>query len=84
MLTVEDTCEIIKAQLGGSLPVGTELNGDTNFDDLGLSSLQISDIIFSLEERLGTEFDPANAAEVQTISELVELANRTADIPVNK
>lgn len=83
MLTVEETCEIIKSQLGGSLPANVELNGDTVFDDLGLSSLQISDIVFSLEERLGTEFDAANAAEVKTIGQLVELANRTADAPVN-
>jgi acyl carrier protein len=52
-------------------------------DDLGLSSLQISDIVFSLEERLGTEFDAANAAEVKTIGQLVQLANQTVEATIN-
>lgn len=81
MLTVDQVCEIIRSEVGSKLPPDIELGSETAFEDLGLSSLQISDLIFGLEERLGTQFDPAEAAEVVTIGELVRLANAMAPEP---
>jgi acyl carrier protein len=69
--------EMVRKQLGGKLPANVTIGPMSNLDELGLSSLQVSDIIFTIEEALGIEFDVAEAAEVSTIAELVELANTT-------
>lgn len=77
MLTVEDVSAMVRRQLGGRLPSDADIRADTELDELGLSSLQISDIIFSIEEELGIEFDSADAADITTVGGLVELANAT-------
>jgi acyl carrier protein len=81
MITVEDVCELIRKRQGGKVRADLELNGDTVFDDLGLSSLQIADIVYTIEDRLGIEFDPAWAADVKTVGDLVNLANEVALAP---
>jgi acyl carrier protein len=68
---------MVRKQLGGSLSVNTLIGPESELDDLGLSSLQVSDIIFSIEEDLGIEFDAVEAAELSTIGELVTLANNS-------
>ena len=42
-----------------------------------MSSLQVSEVIFSLEDKHGFEFDAARAADVKTIGEVVGLANES-------
>jgi acyl carrier protein len=81
VLTVTDVCDVIRAHLGVKLPSDVQLSSDTSLDALGLSSLQVAELVVSIEERTGIEFDPAAAAEVTTLGELVELANgHPADI----
>jgi acyl carrier protein len=74
MLTVDDVCGLVRKQLGGSFREDMQLGADSKLEELGLSSLQISDIIFTIEEDLGIEFDAAEAAELSTIEELVDMA----------
>jgi acyl carrier protein len=81
MITVDDVCELIRKRQGGKVRADLELNGDTVFDELGLSSLQIADIVYTIEDRLGIEFDPARAADVKTVGDLVNLANEVALAP---
>jgi acyl carrier protein len=81
MITVDDVCELIRKRQGGKVRADQELNGDTVFDELGLSSLQIADIVYTIEDRLGIEFDPARAADVKTVGDLVNLANEVALAP---
>jgi acyl carrier protein len=52
-----------------------ELTVGTRMEDLSLSSLQIAEIVFSLEEEHEVEFDQSRAAEVQTLGDVVALAN---------
>jgi len=80
MITVDDVCELIRKRQGGKVRP-EELNGDTVFDELGLSSLQIADIVYTIEDRLGIEFDPARAADVKTVGDLVQLATEVALAP---
>jgi acyl carrier protein len=75
MITLKDVAELIRPELRGELPAGMTLEEDTRLGDLGLSSLQISDIVFTLEEQHEFEFDAARAADVETLGELVSLAN---------
>ncbi|MBO2448577.1 acyl carrier protein [Actinomadura barringtoniae] len=66
---------MIKKKLRNKLPDGVELNADTEIDRLGLSSLQIADIVFSLEDKYDFEFDLNQALGITTISGIVEVAN---------
>jgi len=51
------------------------IDESTTLEDLGLSSLQIADIVFGLEEDFNFEFDEERAASAKTLGELVALAN---------
>ncbi len=75
MITVDETAGLIRRELRGKLPEGTTIDEGTRMEDLGLSSLQVSEIVFTLEEDHGIEFDPARAADVKTLGELIALGN---------
>ena len=75
MITVEEVAELIRREARGKLPEGTALIGSTRLKDLGLSSLQVSEIVFTLEERHEVEFDDARAADIQTLDDVVTVAN---------
>lgn len=77
MITVEDVAARVRRELRGKLPAGKVIDDDTRLDDLGMSSLQVSEVIFSLEEDHGFEFDAARAADVKTVGEVVALANES-------
>ena len=77
MITVEDVATRVRRELRGKLPAGKVIDDDTRLDDLGMSSLQVSEVIFSLEEDHGFEFDAARAADVKTVGEVVALANES-------
>jgi acyl carrier protein len=73
-VTLEEVVELIRRESRGKLPTA-ELTVDTRMEDLSLSSLQIAEIVFSLEEEHEVEFDQSRAAEVQTLGDVVALAN---------
>lgn len=77
MISVEDVAVRVRRELRGKLPAGKVIDDDTRLDDLGMSSLQVSEVIFSLEEDHGFEFDAARAADVKTVGEVVALANES-------
>ncbi len=82
MITIQDLEARIRAQLKGKLRPEQAIDESTVLEDLGLSSLQISEIVFELEEDYGVEFDEAKAAEAKTLGDLVALANESlADEP---
>ncbi|MGW0734081.1 acyl carrier protein [Streptomyces sp. NPDC002851] len=73
MITVEDVCSRISKKLGSKAD-SYRLDADTSFDAVGLSSLQIADIVYSIEDDLDIEFDETKAASVKTVGDLVRLA----------
>jgi acyl carrier protein len=76
-VTVDDVVNLIEAKLRGRrFPV--VLDANTVLKDVGLSSLQIADVVYSVEDQLGVEFDPVRAADITTIGDLVALAGMTA------
>jgi acyl carrier protein len=77
MITLDEVNELIRREMRGKLPDGKELGEETRLDDLGLSSLQISEVVFTLEERHEVEFDAAKAADVKTLGELIAVGNAT-------
>ncbi|KUJ69194.1 acyl carrier protein [Streptomyces albus subsp. albus] len=76
MITAEEVCQLIAKKLG-SKASSYDLNADTTFDEVGLSSLQIADIVYTIEDEVGIEFDSSKAASVKTVGDLVELAKAT-------
>jgi len=79
VITTDEVAGLVRQQLRNKVPAGVELRDDTKLENLGLSSLQISDIVFTLEERHDFEFDADRAADASTIGEIVALANETVD-----
>ena len=77
MITVEDVAARVRREMRGKLAADKVIDSETRLDDLGMSSLQVSEVIFSLEEDHGFEFDAARAADVTTVGEVVALANES-------
>jgi acyl carrier protein len=75
-ITIEIIGSLVAAQLGRKLPAGTVITPETNFEALGLSSIDFTEIFFAIEERLGFELDPAEAADVKTTGELLAVIDR--------
>ncbi len=75
MIAVDEVADLIRHELRSKLDSDMTLDENTQLDDLGLSSLQISDIVFTLEETHMVEFDASRAADVKTIGDVVAVAN---------
>jgi acyl carrier protein len=76
VITVDDVAVLIRREMRGKLPASMVIDEQTKLDDLGMSSLQVSEVIFSLEENHGFEFDAARAADVRTVGDVIALANQ--------
>jgi acyl carrier protein len=81
LITVDDVARLVRRELRGKLAADHILDETTALADLGLSSLQISEIVFTLEDEHDVEFDTARAAEVRTLGDVVALANGVNDLP---
>ncbi len=75
MITLDEVATLIRGELRGKLPADTTIDEGTKLNELGLSSLQIAEIVFTLEEDHEVEFDPARAAGAETLGDLIALGN---------
>jgi acyl carrier protein len=75
VITIDELAGLIRQEMRGKLPKDTQIDENTRLDALGLSSLQISEVVFTLEDEHGVEFDPARAANAQTLGDLLALGN---------
>jgi acyl carrier protein len=80
VVTVEEVADLARRELRRKLPAGLELNESTRVADIGLSSLQVSEVVFTLEERYDFEFDVARAADIATLGDVVALANEALGV----
>jgi acyl carrier protein len=76
VITIDEVRKRVEHELRGKLPPGVAIDQGTVIKDLGLSSLQISEIVFGLEEDHGVEFDAALAADARTLGDLLVVANQ--------
>lgn len=74
-IRIDEVAGFVAARLGKRLPAGMVLDGNTDLETTGLSSLDVTEIYFQIEEQVGVELDPAAASNVKTIGDLVELVN---------
>lgn len=77
MITVDEVLEIIRKRMRNKLPDSLVLDGDTEVDRLGLSSLQIADIVFTIEDSYDFEFDLERAFNAVTVKDIVDVINDT-------
>jgi acyl carrier protein len=75
VIAIDEVIALIQRQMRGGLPAGRSIDESTKLQDLGLSSLQIAEVVFTLEERHEVEFDPARAADAVTLGDLLALGN---------
>lgn len=80
MITIDMLAGLIRQEMRGKLSSDIRIDENTRLDELGLSSLQVSEIVFTLEDEHGVEFDPAKAAEAQTLSDLLALTNEVLEV----
>jgi len=79
-VTSEEVQALVGAHLRRRLPADVELGEASAFDELGLSSLQLVDVVATLEERHGFRFDP-RILEARTLGDLTALANEALANP---
>ena len=46
---------------------------DSSFRDLGIDSLDLVDLVFALEEEIGTEFEDEELLSIKTVKDLLNL-----------
>lgn len=62
----------IKDRLSSKLR-GQELTKDSVFRELGIDSLDLVDLVFELEEEIGTEFEDDELLKIKTVQDLLDL-----------
>ena len=75
-ISVDDVAGIIRAQVGDTLPADAALGPDAVLEELGLSSLDVTELFVSIEELLERELDAVPAAAAKTLAELVAVVDR--------
>jgi acyl carrier protein len=75
VIQLEELVGLVRRELRGKAPQDMTLDENTELEILGLSSLQIAEIVFKLEDEHGVEFDPAKAAEAKTLGDVLALGN---------
>ena len=75
MITIDEVVQLIRREMRGHLAADRLIDENTELADLGMSSLQVAEVVFTLEEQHETEFDPARAADAVTLGDLVRLGN---------
>ncbi|HAN57792.1 MAG TPA: acyl carrier protein [Erysipelotrichaceae bacterium] len=70
-----DYFDKIKEALADKLN-GKELTMDSSFKDLGIDSLDLVDLVFALEEEIGTTFEDDELLSIKTVKDLCDLIDR--------
>jgi acyl carrier protein len=79
VITFDEVCAKIRKTVRGRRAAELVIEEDSQLSDLGLSSLQIADLVYSLEDSLDIVLDPAQAANVHTVGDLVAMVNSVAE-----
>lgn len=77
MVTIEQIADLMRAKLSAAREAGLVLNETTTFEELGVTSLELANFVFSLEDEFDVELDPSMAAEIKTIGDLVKVVNES-------
>ncbi|MGX8680791.1 MAG: acyl carrier protein [bacterium] len=67
-----DYFDKIKEGLASKLR-GQELTKESKFTDLGIDSLDLVDLVYTLEEEVGVEFEDEELLRIKTVNDLLTL-----------
>jgi acyl carrier protein len=73
-MTVFD--EVIRRVRKESRVENSKIDGSSTLDELGLSSLQVADIIYSLVDDFEIEIDAELTAQINTVGDLVAIMDK--------
>jgi acyl carrier protein len=73
-ISVDDVAGIIRVQAGDKLR-DVELGPNAVLEELGLSSLDVTEVFVSIEELVDRELDSVPAADAKTLAALVAVVN---------
>ncbi|MCM6774563.1 phosphopantetheine-binding protein [Nocardia sp. CDC159] len=76
MITIDEVVALVRREMRGKARRDTVLDESSPLTDIGLSSLQIAEIVFTLEEAHGATFADHLAANAKTLGDLVVLGNQ--------
>jgi acyl carrier protein len=77
MVTVEQITDLMRAKLSAAREAEAALTATTAFEDLGVTSLELANFVFRLEDEFDVVFDPSMAADIKTIGDLVNVVNES-------
>jgi len=77
VFTLEDARELV-TKVAGLKVANLEITEATRFDDLDLASLELAEMFFEVESRLGTRLDAGEADDPETVGEMVAWINEMA------
>jgi acyl carrier protein len=72
-ITLETAVGAINQVLGERRPNWTPVDADARLVELGLDSLDISELFIVLEEAMGRQLDPMSAGGLERVGDLVKL-----------
>jgi acyl carrier protein len=76
-LTIEDARRLMRSVVAAKVE-GHDLSASTRFADLGLTSLDMVELLFAVEEHLGMELEPTGNSDPLTLGELLSQVNEMA------
>jgi len=77
MVTIEQITNLTRTKLSAAREAGLVLTEITTFEDLGVTSLELANFVFGLEDEFDVELDPSMAAEIKTVGDLVKVVNES-------
>jgi acyl carrier protein len=76
-LSIEDARRLLRSVAAAKVE-GRDLSASTRFADLGLTSLDLVELLFAVEEHLGLELEPTGDSDPTTLGELLRQTNEMA------
>jgi acyl carrier protein len=76
MFTLAVAQELLRTAAGRKA-LGCALGPDTRFEEIGLTSLDLTELLFAIEDHLQDELEIPEGARPETLGELIDLVNRT-------
>lgn len=73
LLSADDAVEAVNRVMSERRADWEPVGDDARFEDIGLDSLDLAELFIVLEEKAGTELDPASAEGLEKVSDLVNL-----------
>lgn len=77
-ISVAELAEILREHQPGKIPPAAPLRAETTFEELGITSQDLVEVIFAIEDRLDVELVPADTGSPATLGELADFANGVA------